>query len=270
MKVDENICTDEQPLFCGGRLNIHDNIWGAHLVAGSEKCSWWDERLQVSWVLLKAGAVKKHLRYCRVQFLFMPWRPPNPKSFTAHSRLRPSLSGQMCKSVSLKKWEKKSSILKNVKQFQIKSMWRRICSAKEDAAQEQRWYIQAYSNDNKIIYSKFIAVTICLFFISKCQRGLKVSSVLVRHWKSEGFSHKVFATALSLLLARKQVLLFLQTSWYKVKVCLKSHRTLKRGSASYSFLCHLFCCQNNELAAWRNEDKKPNNHIQIMQNTQCM
>ena len=106
MKVDENICTDEQPLFCGGRLKIHENIWGAHLVAGSEKCSWWDERLKVSWVLLKAGAVKKHLRYCRVQFLFMPWRPPNPKSFTAHSRLRPSLSGQMCKSVSLKKWKK--------------------------------------------------------------------------------------------------------------------------------------------------------------------
>ena len=57
--------------------------------------SWWDGYLKASWVLLKGVAVKKHLGYCHVQFLFMPWHPANSKSFTAHSRLRPSLSAHV-------------------------------------------------------------------------------------------------------------------------------------------------------------------------------
>ena len=52
---------------------------------------------------------------------------PNPSRLTVDWDL---LFQTMCKSVRLKKWEKEDTILKNVKQFRINSMWRHICRGK--------------------------------------------------------------------------------------------------------------------------------------------
>ena len=113
----------------------------------------------------------------------MPWHPTNPKFFTAHRRLRPSLLDRL-----LKCWvrNKNQQKLFNLEMCQAipnsiamahllgKTNWVRrkalICSAKH--------------------HSMFIAFPICLFFISNPQHRLKVMG---RLWITEEFRQQVFA-----------------------------------------------------------------------------
>ena len=113
----------------------------------------------------------------------MPWRPTNPKFFTAYRRLRPCFSDRFLKCEVRNKNQQKlfnlemcqtipNSIL--MAHLLSKTNWVRrkvlICSAKH--------------------HSTFIAFPICLFFISKPQHRLKV---IGRLWITERFHQQVFA-----------------------------------------------------------------------------
>ena len=114
----------------------------------------------------------------------MPWRPTNPKFFTAYRRLRPCFSDRFLKCEARNKNQQKlfnlemcqtipNSIL--MAHLLSKTNWVRrkvlICSAKH--------------------HSTFIAFSICcLFFISKPQHRLKV---IGRLWITEEFRQQVFA-----------------------------------------------------------------------------
>ena len=131
----------------------------------------------------------------------MPWRPTNPKFFTAYRRLRPCFSDRFLKCEVRNKNQQKlfnlemcQAIPNSIAMAQLlgKTNWVRrkalICSAKH--------------------HSMFIAFPICLFFISKPQHRLRVVG---RLWISEEFRQQVFALLCLLASAQETLSSFLKS-----------------------------------------------------------
>ena len=152
----------------------------------------------------------------------MPWRPTNPKFFTAYRRLRPCFSDRFLKCEVRNKNQQKlfnlemcQAIPNSIAMAHLlgKTNWVRrkalICSAKH--------------------HSMFIAFPICLFFISKPQHRLKVMG---RLWITEEFRQQVFA--LLCLLSSAQETLSSSLTSKKAFLVVSMLNNVKSWSSSVS------------------------------------